>query len=477
MKRSVKFNSTTPLFIFLLVLGIIAGYAWAETIELVTYYPTSSNTGDMHTTSLTVGNAYLNTTLANGQALIQTSLGIGPGFGNNAPTNPLTLLEVQGVAGQASQALFLPGADGTISVGIGVPAPSQQLEISGNFRLPATTAAGGVATGGIIYSGANRFIHNFGTNNFFAGVNAGNLTLTGNRLTGVGGGVLNQNTSGIENTGLGNDSLTNNRGGSRNTAVGTAAISGNTAGSDNTAVGAGTFGFNSTGSRNTAIGFGAGTFVTAGVPANGNATGSNNTFLGFQAGPGADMTLNNATAIGSNALVSANNALVLGGTGANAVNVGIGVAAPSASALLDLTSTSRGFLPPRMIMAQRNAILAPAAGLTIYNTSTNQINTFNGLIWTVIAPPGASVFAANGYSQLPGGLIIQWGTTGVSNFNVQTHNFPIAFPTACLQVVATPGLNGDAGSVNIIVGNFTTTSFQSDGGTAERPFHWIAVGN
>jgi len=52
------------------------------------------------------------------------------------------------------------------NVGIGTTSPNEQLELTGNFRLPPSTASVGV-----IKSGANRFIHNFGTDNFFAGVN------------------------------------------------------------------------------------------------------------------------------------------------------------------------------------------------------------------------------------------------------------------------------------------------------------------
>lgn len=54
---------------------------------------------------------------------------------------------------------------------------------------------------------------------------------------------------------------------------------------------------------------------------------------------------------------------------------------PDASAVLDLNSTSKGLLPPRMTCAQRNAVASPAAGLTIYNTDTNKLNTWNGTAW------------------------------------------------------------------------------------------------
>jgi len=53
----------------------------------------------------------------------------------------------------------------------------------------------------------------------------------------------------------------------------------------------------------------------------------------------------------------------------------------SASAMLDVKSTAKGFLPPRMDSTQRNAIAAPAAGLTIYNTSINALQYYNGTAW------------------------------------------------------------------------------------------------
>ena len=67
---------------------------------------------------------------------------------------------------------------------------------------------------------------------------------------------------------------------------------------------------------------------------------------------------------------------------------GIGTASPAASAALDITSTTTGFLPPRMTTAQRNAISSPATGLTLYCTdctatdaSTGVMQTYNGSTW------------------------------------------------------------------------------------------------
>jgi hypothetical protein len=61
--------------------------------------------------------------------------------------------------------------------------------------------------------------------------------------------------------------------------------------------------------------------------------------------------------------------------------VAIGTTAPSAKAILDLTSTTKGFLPPRMTTTERNAITSVPAGLVIYNTTTSNLNTYNGSAW------------------------------------------------------------------------------------------------
>ena len=54
---------------------------------------------------------------------------------------------------------------------------------------------------------------------------------------------------------------------------------------------------------------------------------------------------------------------------------------PDNSAILDLKSTTKGFLPPRMTRIQRNAIDSPGQGLIIYNTTDNKPNYWNGTVW------------------------------------------------------------------------------------------------
>jgi hypothetical protein len=62
-------------------------------------------------------------------------------------------------------------------------------------------------------------------------------------------------------------------------------------------------------------------------------------------------------------------------------SVGIGTSTPAPCAQLDVSSTSKGFLPPRMDSNERKTIISPVAGLTIYNTSTNRIEVYNGTTW------------------------------------------------------------------------------------------------
>lgn len=64
----------------------------------------------------------------------------------------------------------------------------------------------------------------------------------------------------------------------------------------------------------------------------------------------------------------------------HAQNVGIGTV-PDSSARLHVSSTTQGFLLPRMTVGQRDLIVAPAEGLMIYNTTSKKVNVFNGTAW------------------------------------------------------------------------------------------------
>ena len=111
-----------------------------------------------------------------------------------------------------------------------------------------------------------------------------------------------------------------------------------------------------------------------------------------------------------------------------AQNVGINSdgSTPDASAMLDIKSTSKGLLIPRMTLAQRNSISSPASGLLIYQTDNTpgfyyNAGTPSSPNWIRFANEshshatlsngiGISSFSYNGSSAATVGLT----TTGVS---------------------------------------------------------------
>jgi len=174
------------------------------------------------------------------------------------------------------------------------------------------------------------------TGNVFLGYKAGNTISSYNSLnnTGIGFKALFSNT-GSHQTANGYQALYSNTTGSDNAADGYQALFSNTTGNYNTANGVGALYSHSTNGQNTATGYqslysdSSGLYNTAtGYRAlYTNASGTYNTTLGYKADVSSG-ALTNATAIGANAVVGASNSLVLGGTGNNAVNVGIGTTTP-----------------------------------------------------------------------------------------------------------------------------------------------------
>jgi trimeric autotransporter adhesin len=67
---------------------------------------------------------------------------------------------------------------------------------------------------------------------------------------------------------------------------------------------------------------------------------------------------------------------------AQSVEINADGSAANATAILDLKSTTKGFLPPRMTTTERNAIGTPATGLVIFNTTTNGLEFKSSTGWT-----------------------------------------------------------------------------------------------
>jgi hypothetical protein len=90
--------------------------------------------------------------------------------------------------------------------------------------------------------------------------------------------------------------------------------------------------------------------------------------------------------------------------------------------------------------------------------------------------------AANGYQDLPGGIIMQWGTYTNNSSAQQTHNFPKAFTNNCFSLQATVSENFNSGNESVTIFDISTTTFSAttasnDSGTAGITYTIFAIGN
>jgi hypothetical protein len=104
-------------------------------------------------------------------------------------------------------------------------------------------------------------------------------------------------------------------------------------------------------------------------------------------------------------------------------NVGIGTNTPHPTALLELYSTSKGLLIPRMTQAERNAISSPATGLLIYQTdNTPGFYYWNGTAWIPIlsSSSGSGLFWSLTGNSITGTEFL--GTTNAQPLVIQVGN-------------------------------------------------------
>jgi len=111
-------------------------------------------------------------------------------------------------------------------------------------------------------------------------------------------------------------------------------------------------------------------------------------------------------------------------------NVGIGTSTPNTNAALDVSSTTKVFLPPRMTQTQRDAISSPPIGGIIFNTTTNKLQVY-------INNGSSTVFGNNTYitsaTCLTNGPM--WFTPSVSGSITQVKFYlPYAGETASVAV-------------------------------------------
>ncbi len=270
------------------------------------------------------------------------------------------------------------GTNGNVTLNLDttqIPQLNVANTFTGNQTVGGNLSATGAVTGSAFQIGSNLF--GFGSYikaNAFLGF-AGNTQTTGSSNTAVGALALLENGTGFQNTAVGASTLLVNSTGSNNTASGISALQANTAGSNNTASGADAL--------------------------NNNTTGNSNSALGFLAGPDSSHpNLNNSTAIGANATVTASNSLVLGSisgvNGASAsTNVGIGTTAPAAT--LDVNGTGNFTGPVTFVASQTfpNTISGVTAGTGLTGGGTGGAVTLNLDTTKVPLLSAANTFVGN----------------------------------------------------------------------------------
>ena len=92
--------------------------------------------------------------------------------------------------------------------------------------------------------------------------------------------------------------------------------------------------------------------------------------------------------------------------------VGVGTTTPDASSALDITSTTKGLLIPRMLAGERTTIVTPATGLMVFQTDgAAGFYYYNGSSWAEVAATSKTYSVNTFYAEL-GGYVIQISPNG-----------------------------------------------------------------
>jgi len=138
-------------------------------------------------------------------------------------------------------------------------------------------------------------------------------------------------------------------------------------------------------------------------------------------------------------------------------NVGVG-GTPNANAILDVTSTTRAFMPPRMTTAQKNSVASPTAGMVVYDTDMKGISFYNGTAWTTANNKNVATKTANYTALQSDDVILGDATSGAITITLPT---AVGFSGKVFNVKKTDS------SVNSVT--IATTSSQTIDGALTAP--------
>lgn len=149
---------------------------------------------------------------------------------------------------------------------------------------------------------------------------------------------------------------------------------------------------------------------------------------------------------------------------------------PDASSILEIRSSTKGLLIPRMTTTDRNSIPSPATGLIIYNTTTNKFNFYNGSWIEILSGSTTGLASVTGTSN----RISVGGTSSDPVVDISA-SYTGQSSITTLGTITTGTWNGSTiGAANGGTGNTTYTTgdlLYASGATALSKLNAVATGN
>ena len=170
-------------------------------------------------------------------------------------------------------------------------------------------------------------------------------------------------------------------------------------------------------------------------------------------------------------------------TMAQSVGINADGSAADTSAMLDVSSTTKGLLPPRLTYAQRNAIASPAAGLIVWCTDCDGIGELqvnNGTTWTNMvggtasgifpgAPTSPVATAGNAQVSVAFNPPASSGVSAIIGYTITSSPGGFTSTGASSPLVVTGLTNGTSYTFTVVATNAVGNSVASTASAAVTP--------